>query len=177
MSPQAEARTAGAAPGSSSSLSPDAAAVLDAIIDADAEHPVKQDRIAERTGLSVRTVQDALKRLREDHGIPAVSRCRPPYGCFIAQSPSEAREYVQQLRARITSLYKSIKAVDAAAAREWLAEQQADLPLRDGDDLRARSDGGGKRACLWCDETFKPLRDDHRFCSDDCRMYWHRRKS
>jgi len=141
-------------------LSPDLAAVLDVVIDATPDAPVKQDAIAEATGLSVRRVQRHLKVLCEEHGVPVVSRCRAPHGCFIAQSPEEAEDYIAQLRARATSCFRRIRALSAAAARELVADQQQELFAMESPD-NTRVGGKTRRLCACgCGEWFPPRRDD-----------------
>ncbi len=138
---------------------------------------IKQKYLAAQCGMSTRVLQRILKRLTEDHGLPIVSSCSPPYGVFIPATAEEVDAFVGQLASRALSCQRRIVAVKASAGQELADAMQAVLPLRPAGrpeepcTVRSRA----PRRCLTCRTEFPAWRKDRKFCSDKCRMIYHGR--
>ena len=145
---------------------------------------ITQARLAFLSGLSgkdpVRKLQIILKRLAEEEGIPIASACGLPAGTFLVDDPAEANEYIANLRSRAMSCFCRIKALNSSVARELAQALQAELPLPDTGEPeknRARFADSPPGKCLWCGETFVRWRHDRLFCSTECRMHFHGRRT
>lgn len=100
-----------------------------------ADSAITQELLAEICDMPLRRLQKVLKILTEENGRPIAASCRPPYGVFIPETPEEAEPYINQLRARGLSVYRRIKALDRAIAREHVGDLFRDIGQRD-DDFR-----------------------------------------
>jgi len=68
-----------------------------------AARAIKQEEIAQMTGLSDRQVQDVLKHLTETHGLGLAASVRPPYGVYAIDTQRELDDYCGQLHSRALS--------------------------------------------------------------------------
>ena len=96
---------------------------------------VKQAVLAVACGVSVRTLQQVLKALTEEHHKSIVSSCRPPYGVFVPVTQEEKDEYMAQLKARAVSCFRRLDAISSASAQALHREVQQAL----WDDARKAS--------------------------------------
>lgn len=129
-----------------------------------AANATKQKHLAFTLGISVRYLQDILKRLTEEHGKPIASSCREPMGTFVPETENEVNRYVQQLRSRALSDFKRIAALNRAAAHELLRQQRLEF----GDSRAALR--VAEAICASCGEPFEPSRSTQIYCSPECRF-------
>ena len=69
-----------------------------------AGNAVTAEKLAEVTGLDVRTVRN-LVQLERMQGVPICARNEDPFGYFIAECPNELQDYVHSLKRRLRSIY------------------------------------------------------------------------
>lgn len=128
---------------------------------------ITQARLAAAAGVSTRQLQDILKSLTEDHGLPVCAACSEPMGSFVPATPAEAEPYIRQLRSRALSCFVRIKALSGSVARELLAEVQETLDF--GSPANTRVGARDTQVCPQCVQLFAPARDTQMYCSDVCR--------
>lgn len=80
--------------------------------------------LALRVGISTRELQDVIKHIIEEHGIMIASATGRNHGYYFPATEKEYRDAVDQLKHRIISLAKRIRACDRAAFEEIFGQSR-----------------------------------------------------
>lgn len=82
------------------------------------ENAISMPRLAELVCVSTRELQSLIQHLINDHGIMIASATGKNHGYFYPETAEEYRAAVDQLKHRIISLARRIRAIDRTAYEE-----------------------------------------------------------
>ncbi len=74
--------------------------------------------------ISERTVRHLTEILTVEQERPVASTIHPPYGIYIPVRKEEREEYMMQLKARITAMFKRLKAFSNATASDIIKQME-----------------------------------------------------
>lgn len=106
-------------------MTKDERAVL-ALIQRGRENAISMSALAEAVEISTRELQDVIKHLIEDHGVLIASATGRFHGYFYPASEAEYKAAVDQLRHRIISLARRIRAIDRQAFEDIFGQGRMD---------------------------------------------------
>jgi hypothetical protein len=98
-----------------------------AILPRGAENAVSMPTLAGAMNMSTRQLQDLIAHLIESHGQLICSACGKNHGYYMPASEEEYRTGVRQLKNRIISLAKRMRALDRTAYEQIFGQGELEL--------------------------------------------------
>ena len=89
-----------------------------ALIQRGRESAISMSALAGSVGISTRELQQIIQHLINDHGVLIASATGKQHGYYYPDGEEEFRAAVDQLKHRIISLARRIRAIDSAAYEE-----------------------------------------------------------
>jgi hypothetical protein len=86
------------------------------------EQAISMPELASLVGLSTRALQDVIAHLIEEHNTLICSACGRNHGYYLPADESEYRAGVDQLKHRIMSLAKRMRAMDRQAYEDLFGQ-------------------------------------------------------
>lgn len=90
------------------------------------ENAIKAPVLAKDIGIDERVLRDAIRHLRQSHGLRIGTSLEKPAGYYLIRTKEEARETSGQLWSRVIDMLKTIKVIEGAS----LLELEGQLRLR-----------------------------------------------
>lgn len=91
------------------------------------ENAISMPALAEAVGITTRDLQQTIQHLINDHGVMIASATGRNHGYYFPESKEEYRAAVDQLKHRIISLARRIRAIDQIAFEEIFGQNRINL--------------------------------------------------